>query len=72
MRIQEKSDSLRGELAFSADAAESVEKISKLVRIVMIIAGALFTLFWGIGSFLCSVSALVSAFKIAAGMNAGR
>ncbi len=72
VRIQEKSDSLRGELAFSADAAESVEKISKLVRIVMIIAGALFTLFWGIGSFLCSVSALVSAFKIAAGMNAGR
>lgn len=71
-RIQEKSDRLRGELAFSADEAQSVERIGKLVRIVMIIAGALFTLFWGIGSFLCSVSALVSAFKIASGMNAGR
>ena len=46
--------------------------VSRVYILVMIIAGALFTLFWGIGSFLCSVSALVSAFKIASGMNAGR
>jgi hypothetical protein len=71
-RLKETSDNLRGELVFSADDAKAVENISKVVRIFLIIIGAFVTLFWGIGSLICSGSALVSAFKIASGMNAAK
>lgn len=71
-RIKETSDDLRADLVFSPDEAKDVENIGKAVRVVIIIFGALFTLFWGIGSLICSISALVGAFKIGFGMQVAR
>jgi hypothetical protein len=68
-QIKERSEGLRGELVFSSEDAKAAETVVKTVRILMIIIGAFVTLFWGIGSLICSGSALVSAFKIASGMN---
>ena len=70
-QIDKRSASLRGELVFSAEDAKNAETIGKTLRILMIVIGAIFTLFWGIGSLICTGSALVSAFKIASGMNVG-
>ncbi|MBC7967410.1 MAG: hypothetical protein H7Z17_15960, partial [Fuerstia sp.] len=52
--------------------AKEAENFGKAVRVVVIIFGALFTLFWGIGSLICSISAIVGAFKIGSGMHVAR
>ena len=69
-KIQTRSDSLRKELVFSANDAKDTENVSRTIRIFAIVFGALFTLFWGLGSLFCSVSALIGAFKIGSGMSA--
>ena len=69
-RIKETTDTMRAELVFSEQAAKTVETVGKAIRVLVIIFGALFTLFWGIGSLICSISGLVGAFKLGSGMSA--
>ena len=71
-RIKEKSDNLRTQLAFSDDAAQVAENVGQAIRVLVIIFGALFTMFWGIGSLICSISALAGAFKLGSGMATGK
>ena len=71
-RVAEKMEKKQGfkELVFSANDAKDTENVSRTIRIFAIVFGALFTLFWGLGSLFCSVSALIGAFKIGSGMSA--
>ena len=71
-RIKETSDNVRTQLVVSEDEVEVVENIGKAFRVLVIVFGALFTLFWGIGSLICSISALAGAFKLGFGMNGAR
>lgn len=71
-RIKQTTESVRAELVFSEADAKAVENIGKAIRIVVIIFGALFTLFWGIGSLICSISALAGAFKLGSGMSVAK
>ena len=71
-RIKKATDDVRAEMVFSAEDAEAVENIGKAIRVLVIVFGALFTLFWGIGSLICTISALVGAFKLGSGMNTAK
>jgi|GEM_PF-1506240 len=71
-RIKETTDNVRAELFFSAEDAQTAENVGKAIRVLVIIFGALFTLFWGIGSLICSISALAGAFKLGSGMATGK
>jgi hypothetical protein len=41
-------------------------------NVLVLVFGALFTRFWGIGSLICTISALVGAFKLGSGMNTAK